>query len=341
MRFIRSFALAALLIALLALTGCAFRARVLPDSAARDGMAGSSSSAAEGQEPEDRSAEGDGPSAPSADGEANPDAPAQDDRAARRRAYSDSAPAVLSEDAARAVQAFSPDEALPVRPAPGEGESGTAREDDLGGMTVTETLPSDDAQELGVADDAPSAETALQYYETLLASRTGSLFECKRLYVYWETTADHVTAGRDADAHAVILLAGGYNVAVKRPADALAIDDGWISRKAPDCVVKCVPSGVLGQGVLGGGAAKSICAALLARPGWRGLPAVRAGRVLLLSEELMATRAGRTAAAVALAQVMYPDLMADVDAEAAARQLLEESVGADVGGQYFYIEKGE
>lgn len=95
--------------------------------------------------------------------------------------------------------------------------------------------------------------------------------------------------------------------------DALIVDDGWIQRKDPGVIVKVVERSVLGSGVSSTRQAETVCSALKAREGWSGLDAVRNGRVILLSEELLSGQARRTGAAVLLAKAMYPSLFSDTD----------------------------
>ena len=197
------------------------------------------------------------------------------------------------------------------------------------------TLPDDDAERIGTANDAQTAETATQYYTALLSSRLGKLFECQRLSVYWETGGDHVTIGKTSKEHALLLSAGAYNAASRRAEDMLTVDDGWIERKNPDAIVKVVPDSVLGGGVFLTESAQSIRHALLTRKALSGTGAIRKERVYLLSESLLQTPATRLAAAVYLASSMYPDLFGDVDAAQAARQLIDEA-GLPSAGTFFY-----
>ena len=104
--------------------------------------------------------------------------------------------------------------------------------------------------------------------------------------------------------------------------DALIVDDGWIQRKDPGVIVKVV---------------KTVCGALKAREGWSGLDAVRNGRVILLSEELLSSQARRTGAAVLLAKAMYPSLFSDTDAEEALRAHTQEAYGAPASGTFIYV----
>lgn len=203
-------------------------------------------------------------------------------------------------------------------------------------QTATQTLPAEQAERRGVSEDGEEAESALTYYTVLLEDRVASLFECKRLNVYWETAADHVTIHKSSPEHSLILNAGAYDVSARLLAENLRVDDGWIARKNPDLIVKVVDSGTLGSLVLSSGAAQSVRAGLLARDGWPAIGAVRSGRVLLLSEELLAAPYLQTAAMLIIARAAYPELMADVDPAQALDALTEEATGRLPAGLYYY-----
>ena len=109
----------------------------------------------------------------------------------------------------------------------------------------------------------------------------------------------------------------------------LTVDAGWVSRKNPDVIIKVVDRASLENGA-------SICQSLSERPEWSGIAAIQAGRILLLSRELLNTQAGQIGAMLYMAKLMYPDQMADVDADEALRALTEEATGVAASGRYIY-----
>jgi len=199
-------------------------------------------------------------------------------------------------------------------------------------LTATETVPTEEADQTGVDDSGAVADSMQTYYLTLLSDRVGDLFECKRLYVYWETPEDHRTVFKTSQEHDLILGAGAYDVSAKLLAENLTVDDGWVVRKNPEVIVK-----VTGSGALDTFAAASLCEELTARAEWNGINAVQNRRVLVLSQSLLDTQAGRIAVMVYLAKLMYPEQLADVDAGEALRALTEESDGVAWAGQYAYM----
>ncbi len=194
--------------------------------------------------------------------------------------------------------------------------------------TVEVFVEAEASEQKAAADDAPAASSMLEYYQALLTSRLESQFECKKFEIYWEKPVEFATVNRASPEQAVITLAGSYNVGVKLEASALTVDGGWVSRKNPGAIVKVVPQASLS-------AAESVLAELRAREGLAETDAVRTGRVILLSEELLNTAAGQTAAAVEIACRLYPQLMDDVDPAEALQQLMTEA-GRSAAGTYWY-----
>ena len=193
-------------------------------------------------------------------------------------------------------------------------------------LAAVKTLPAEEAERLGVSESAPVAETAQRYYAALLQSRLRTLFECKKQNVYIETQTAFVTVYKASAEHALVLSAGGYDVAGKRMENDLAVDGGWVQRKNPDFIVKFVAASALNGDTLG---------ELLARDGLRETAAAKNGRALLLCESMTDAPQLQTAAALCLAKAMYPDLFADIDAAQAVGQLADEA-GAQTGGPWFY-----
>lgn len=260
-----------------------------------------------------------------------PDAPTEQDETSPRREFASDESGELTPGAEDSILAPS-EEAPETPPAPSDGaEGGTAVETDSGALTVTETVPAEEADETGTDESGETADSVQTYYLTLLSDRLGDLFECKRLYVYWETEEDHRTVFKTSREHELILAAGAYDVSAKLLEENLTVDDGWVARKNPGVIVKTA-----GRGALDDAAAAAICAGLAERPEWNGLSAVQNGRVLVLSQSLLDTPAGRTAAAIYLAGLMYPDQFADIDADEALRALTEEADGAPWSGRYAY-----
>lgn len=219
-------------------------------------------------------------------------------------------------------------------------ESGihVSRVSDRAEETALRTVAAEEAAQTGVSEDADAADSAMTYFTVLLQDKTGSLFECQRLNVYWETDRDHVTIHRSSPEHALILNAGCYDVSARLLPENLLVDDGWVARKNPGVIVKMVDSAVLGSGIVSDRAAKAVYDRLLSREGWAAVDAVKNRRVLLLSRELLEAPHLQAAAMVLIAGTAYPDLFSDVNREEMLRMLTEEATGTLPAGIYYYRE---
>jgi len=202
--------------------------------------------------------------------------------------------------------------------------------------TATQTVAAEEADQMGVSEDAEAADSAMTYFTVLLQDKMGSLFECQRLSVYWETVQDHVTIHRTSLEHTLILNAGCYDVSARLLPENLRVDDGWVVRKNPGVIVKIVDSGVINSK----GAAKALCENLRSREGWVSIDAIQNHRVLLLSQELLEAPYLQTAALVMIAKTANPDLFADVDLNQMLEMLMEEATGTLPTGTYYYKEDG-
>lgn len=337
----------AMLGVLLTLSGCGIRSRVLPSDETRlptMQQAGGSGLDA-GESPVDAQT-GTARAEPSAEIQSNasdepdPLAPSRHDPTAERREYHEHASAELVEGEENKLLLAGEKQPAGYLAGEDRANADAAQEAETAELKAVELLSRQEAEQLGISEEAPQADSVFQFYQTLLETKVGSLFECKRLYVYWETPIAYQTVFKTSPEHHVILLAGGYDVAAKRKEDALMVNDGWIERKAPGCIVKCVNASVLGKDVHRTQAAQDTLSSLAARPGWHAMDAVRTKRIILLSEELLHTRWGQLAAALYLAQAMYPDEMAEVDPDEALRLLAREATGTEINGIFSYEEGG-
>lgn len=214
------------------------------------------------------------------------------------------------------------------------------RLDDQAEETATQTVAAEQAEKKGVSEDASEADSAMTYYTVLLQDRMGSLFECQRLNVYWETVEDHVTVFKTSPEHNLILGAGAYDVSSRLLAENLHVDDGWICRKNPGVIVKTVNGSVLGPGVTSYSSARNAYAGLISRENWKQIDAVKNQKVLLLSEELLKAPHLQLAAMILIARTANPELFEDTDPDQTIEMLAEEATGSPAAGRYYYNGQG-
>ena len=269
--------------------------------------------------------------------EPDPNALTEEDPDAQRKEYDPDASAEVAPGADNSLRLYTEDGGQAGAAGDPGAEQTGGRQDEQADKVITETVPAEEADQVGVADDAEIADTALFYYQTLLYDRLSSLFECQRLYIYWETPDDYRTVFKTSAEHQIILDAGAYDVSAKLLEENLTVDDGWVQRKNPGAIVKAVKSETLGYGVSGTSAAQGIYADITSRSGWSGIDAVQSGRVILLSEDMLGSQAMRTAAAVYIAKVLYPEEFSDIDPDEALALLTEESAGYAASGTFIYV----
>ena len=226
----------------------------------------------------------------------------------------------------------------------GEGNGASAANEEVGirasqlndeaEETATQTVAAEKAEQMGVSGDAAAADSAMTYYTVLLQDKMGSLFECQRLSVYWETPQDHVTIHKTSPEHALILNAGCYDVSARLLPENLLVDDGWVVRKNPGVIVRIVDGGVLDSERT----AKAMIDSLQSREGWAAIDAIQNRRILLLSEDLLQAPYLQAAAMVMIAKTANPDLFADVNLDHMLQMLMEEATGTLPTAIYYYKE---
>ena len=251
-----------------------------------------------------------------------------------RREFDETAPVEIEAGLDRLLHAEGEGNGTPG--AADEGGAHVSRVQEEAEETATQTVPAENADQMGVDDEAEAADSSMTYFTVLIQDRMRSLFECQRANVYWETDEPYRTIYKTSPEHALILAAGAYDVSARLLEENLTVDDGWVARKQPDVIVKVVGSDILGRHAAGTGAAKRTYEALLRREGWAGIPAVLKKRVLLLSREMLEAPYMQVAAMLALDKIFRPDLFEDVDLDEAIRMLTEEATGTVPTGVMYY-----
>lgn len=156
---------------------------------------------------------------------------------------------------------------------------------------------------------------------TLIAERTAGL---PTVTAYWETYGEYKTGGKDSPIHQMLSLANLQNVAGEEKVAAPQISDEWLLEKDPMLIVKVVAGtqNRMGPHVEDIQGAKTVYQELLARPGWQGMAAMKAGKVLILSGELSTTPLGIAVTPLFLAKAAYPEAFADLDPDVYLDEML-------------------
>ncbi|MCL2285363.1 MAG: hypothetical protein FWC32_03250 [Firmicutes bacterium] len=216
---------------------------------------------------------------------------------------------------------------------PGYGYAPVLTEVSEENTSVTIQNPSQEAAGDTTLDDVGEGTLGLiiDRHIGVLNRGLGSLFECQRLYVYFEHLADFHTVNRSSPLHALIIDSGGYNAAARRGNDLLIVDAAWVQRQNPAVIIRTVSSDILGYNITDTNRAVALRNEILSRYGFEGVSAIINRRVLLLSEELLQSYEGRLIAKLHIAHAMYPTLFSDIN--------LAELYGeiADAGGRDYSV----
>ena len=274
---------------------------------------------------------------PDPSGDKNSDEPGgltRENPDASRKEYDENAPAEIVPGTDRLLH--SEGEGNGASTADAEAETAVPQVNDRAEETAVRTVAAEVAEQTGVSEDAEAADSALTYFSVLLHDRMGSLFECQRLNLYWETAQDHVTIHKTSPEHTLILDAGCYDVSARLLPENLLVDDGWITRKNPGIIVKIADSSILGSRIGSSRNAAALYERLRSRDGWSAIDAVKNDRILLLSGELLEAPYLQTAAMVLIARTANPSLFPEVDPDEMLRMLTEEATGTLPTGIYYY-----
>ena len=168
-------------------------------------------------------------------------------------------------------------------------------------------------------------------YTGVLNSGLGSLFECQRLYIYFERLYSFHTVNRNSLEHTLITQSGGHNVAARRSNDAFIIDAEWLIRRNPAVIVRSVEPHILGSDITSTIHAQAVRYEIINRPGLENTSAVLHRRILLISEELLHSDEGRLLAKLHIAHAMYPTLFTEINIQEIHRQI------KDAGGRDYTV----
>jgi len=240
-----------------------------------------------------------------------------------------------TDDEAALVAEVAEPEAPAMHSMPSEqGETAVAVPEIEAMDSLTETVLAEQESETNPSDEGNAVGIIIDANAQFLRAGLGALYECERGYVYFEMAQAFETVSRASEVHALIVEAGGYNVAERLAGAAPVAEADWVVRKNPNVIVKCV--GSLGAGVTSTAAARAEMAELSGRPGWDGVSAVVNRTMVMISSELLETAEGRLLAKLYIAEAMYPVLFADTSIAEIARAMAEAGGKRFDDGVYVY-----
>ena len=164
----------------------------------------------------------------------------------------------------------------------------------------------------------------MDHYRHDFVSRM-TIYPCQYLTVYYETKEDYRTVNASFEEHRLIYDAAAENIASDLGKEFLSVDTGWLQKKEPEYIIKCVDASVLGREVPDTQAAAELLSRIQAREGWDQIQAVKEGHILLVSEELLQSEAGKMMFKYYVAGALHPELFTQIKWEETQKELLGES----------------
>ncbi len=182
------------------------------------------------------------------------------------------------------------------------------------------------------------AAAYLQDFEAVLALTTSRLQGLPRpVRVYAEAYSEHVTSSRRDPNHELFALAGMENIAADLPVPNPRVSPEWVVAANPAVIIKAATASYvkMGYGADNLAAIQKFHAALLRRPAWEQIEAVRQGRVYLISGEI---NSGPRLPIGLLykAKWCHPERFQDIDPEEVHRQWLRRWHHQELRGVYVY-----
>ncbi|MDK2916068.1 MAG: iron complex transport system substrate-binding protein [Euryarchaeota archaeon] len=182
--------------------------------------------------------------------------------------------------------------------------------------------------------DAPErGEEFASFYESTMdriRDGTGTIPDNEKTRVYFEYWFDYTTVAASAGYNEKTELAGGLNPFAVGTAEYPVVDPEAILVADPEVIVK-----LAGQGLAAGGyaghdpeALAAIRSALIERPGWTTISAVKDGRIHVIHSDILGG-AQHFIGTAYLAKWFYPDRFADLDPHAVHQRYLTEFQGID------------
>ena len=188
---------------------------------------------------------------------------------------------------------------------------------------------------LGKEPEAAAYQAALRECLALTTSRVQG--RVKPVRVYLEGFAENSTSSDKAPDRELFAMAGMVNIAADLPVPFPKVAAEWVVAANPEVIIKSVvtSSGEMGYSATDRAGLQQLYAALLRRPAWEQIDAVRNGRVHLLCSEINSgPRLG--IGLLYKAKWCHPDRFQDIDPEQVHRDWLRRWHNQELRGIYVY-----
>lgn len=200
----------------------------------------------------------------------------------------------------------------------------------------------DDIKTLGkLFEEEKAAARLVEFLQApldLIEGRVAALSPEERVSVYVEHHGrEYLTYGPGSDWHRMIEKAGGVNIFADVGRPVVGIDPEKVITRNPQVILKHTTGAPMGFGATAVEPIREYREGLIARPGWKNLEAVKAGRVYLVSMDLTF---GPPAILLNLyvGNILQPELFAGLDPESILREYFQEFHGVELKGIFIYPE---
>ncbi len=194
-------------------------------------------------------------------------------------------------------------------------------------------------QKLGkVLGKSERSEELLDFYEiqkNKIKSNLSELPEEDKLDVYIEGHEPYSTASKGSGWHQVLGLVGADNIAEGLNATYPDVSSEWVLENNPDVIVKVVTGDAFGYNVDNSTKASEIYDKMVSRKGLSEVDAVKEGKVILISEDVLSAMR-HPVGAIYLAKGLYSEKLKDFEPGEVHETYLEEFQNIRYDGNWFY-----
>jgi len=168
------------------------------------------------------------------------------------------------------------------------------------------------------------------YYENLVKERIESLTPSEKPSFYFEWYMPWFSAAAGSEFHALLVDAGGINIAAGEPVQFPSLSPEYVAEKNPDFIIR-MSTYLDGEDLA---AFQALRDEILSRPALSESKAVQEGKVYVIKNTVLVAR--RPIGLLYLAKWFHPSLFEDVDPAAIHKEMIQKFFGADLEGVFAY-----
>ncbi len=203
-----------------------------------------------------------------------------------------------------------------------------------------------------IFEEEDKAEELIEFYHDItdpIVNTLKDLSDSEKPEVYLECYSDYKARNKRSGTHPMGVMAGGINIAedldLLGQGTTFQIDPEWVIEQNPDIIVKVVSGSKVSCGYNEDDPSelRSVRDAIMSRPGFDNITAVKDNRVYLIVPHIC-DRSCNAIGIAYMAKWFYPDLFEDLDPQAIHQEYLTRFQGLDYDldehGIFVYPEPG-